>query len=264
MSALILDSIAKAYPTREPSVWELLSGQEARIPRQAALEGISLRLDQPASVGVVGCNGAGKSTLIKILAGILTPDRGHARVFGQIPWKDRLSYVAGIGYLAGQRSPLLEDLPATDSFEYLRAIHRGEPRAWRARVDELVDRFRFAEHLSKPARALSLGNRVKASLIATVLHRPKVLFLDEPTIGVDWEVKEQIRDYLRAYQRQENALVLVCSHDFADIEDVCGHVLVLESGRIARFEPMDRIRRPDLGSGLGLRRFLQSAPGAAA
>ena len=263
MSVLVIESVVKAYPAREPSLWEIVSGQEGRIPRQEALAGVSLRLDEPGSIGIVGSNGAGKSTLVKILAGILRPDSGEVRVFGQVPWQDRLSYVAGLGYLAGQRSQLLSDLPVADSFEYLRAIHGGEARAWRRRVNDLVERFRLGEHLSKPARALSLGSRVKANLIASVLHRPRVLFLDEPTIGVDWEVKEQVRAYLRDYQKQEDALILVCSHDFADIEDVCGHFMVLERGRIARFETTERLRALGLGPGLGLRQYLQSGAGAA-
>src|SRR5688572_27001628 len=131
MSALVIESVFKAYPEREPSFWELVSGREERIPRRAALEGVSLRLGEPGAIGIVGSNGAGKSTLVKILAGILRPDSGEVRVFGQVPWEDRLGYVAKLGYLAGQRSQLLSDLPVSDTFEYLRAIHGGEAGDWR-------------------------------------------------------------------------------------------------------------------------------------
>ena len=203
----------------------------ARRTVVTALDGVSFRIDAGELVGYIGPNGAGKSTTVKILSGILVPDAGRCVVAGRVPWRERVAHVAGIGVVFGQRSQLWWDLPVIESFDLLRDIYRLEPDAYRATRDELVELLAIAPLLAVPVRQLSLGQRMRCELAAALLHRPRLLFLDEPTIGLDAVAKLAVRDIIRGLHRRGVTTILT-THDLDDVEALCPRVLVIGAGSI--------------------------------
>jgi ABC-2 type transport system ATP-binding protein len=183
-------------------------------------------------VGLIGPNGAGKSTLVKILSGILVPDSGTCTVGGRTPWKDRRAHVAGIGVVFGQRTQLWWDLPLTESFELLGAIYRVPKSTLKKRVDELVGILALGPLLDTPVRQLSLGERMRADLVAALLHGPGVIFLDEPTIGLDAVSKLAVRDFLKKLHREDKVTAILTTHDMDDIEALCTRLLVIGKGSL--------------------------------
>ena len=210
-------------------------GWLARRKLVTALDGVSFRIAAGELVGYIGPNGAGKSTTVKILSGILVPDAGRCEVAGRVPWRERAAHVATIGVVFGQRSQLWWDLPVVESFDLLRDIYRLEPAAYRATRDELVDLLAIAPLLAVPVRQLSLGQRMRCELAAALLHRPRLLFLDEPTIGLDAVAKLAVRDIIRRLHRQGVTTILT-THDLDDVEALCPRVLVIGAG-------LDPVRR---------------------
>ncbi|MDE0025395.1 MAG: ATP-binding cassette domain-containing protein [Spirochaetaceae bacterium] len=196
-----------------------------------ALDGVSFHIAAGELVGYIGPNGAGKSTTVKILSGILVPDAGRCVVAGRVPWRERVAHVAGIGVVFGQRSQLWWDLPVIESFDLLRDIYRLEPAAYRSTRDELVDLLAIAPLLAVPVRQLSLGQRMRCELAAALLHRPRLLFLDEPTIGLDAVAKLAVRDIIRRLHRRGVTTILT-THDLDDVEALCPRVLVIGAGSI--------------------------------
>lgn len=197
-----------------------------------AVDGISFKIDRGEFVGFVGENGAGKSTTIKTLTGILTPTSGSARVAGLVPWLDRKANARNIGVVFGQRTQLWWDLPVKESFELLRAIYRIDEKVYFRLYHELRERLDLDEALQTPARNLSLGLRMRCDIAASLLHNPKVLFLDEPTIGLDLLAKDQIRAFLTELNRESKTTILLTTHDMEDIETLCERIIMLDSGRI--------------------------------
>lgn len=197
-----------------------------------ALGGISFSIQEGELVGYIGPNGAGKSTTVKILSGILQPDGGSCHVLGMTPWKERRRVVANIGVVFGQRSQLWWDLPVEDSFTLLRDIYRVSESSYRATRDDLVDRLSLAPLLGTPVRQLSLGQRMRCELAASLLHSPRLLFLDEPTIGLDAISKLAVREFIRARNREDGMTVILTTHDMDDIEALASRVLLIGSGRI--------------------------------
>ena len=195
-----------------------------------ALKGISFDIGQGELVGYIGPNGAGKSTTVKILSGILTPDGGEALVDGQIPWKNRKSYVRGIGVVFGQRMQLWWDVPILDSYGLLRDIYRIPENDYKDRLGELTEALDLGGLLRTPLRQLSLGQRMRAELCGSLLHRPKILFLDEPTIGLDAVSKLALRDFLRRENREHKTTIMLTTHDMEDIAALCSRVMVLGHG----------------------------------
>ena len=195
-----------------------------------ALKGVSFDIGQGELVGYIGPNGAGKSTTVKILSGILTPDGGEALVDGQIPWKNRKSYVRGIGVVFGQRMQLWWDVPILDSYGLLRDIYRIPENDYKDRLGELTEALDLGGLLRTPLRQLSLGQRMRAELCGSLLHRPKILFLDEPTIGLDAVSKLALRDFLRRENREHKATIMLTTHDMEDIAALCSRVMVLGHG----------------------------------
>ncbi len=196
-----------------------------------ALKDVSFAIEQGELIGYIGPNGAGKSTTVKILSGILTPDEGEAAVGGWIPWKERKDYVKHIGVVFGQRMQLWWDVPILDSYSLLKDIYRVPEAAYQARLKELTEALNLGNLLRMPLRQLSLGQRMRAELCGSLLHRPEVLFLDEPTIGLDAVSKLALRDFLKWENREHRTTILLTTHDMEDIAALCSRVMVLGHGQ---------------------------------
>ena len=197
-----------------------------------ALDHISFQIGDGEMVGYIGKNGAGKSSTIKVLSGILTPDEGNCVVNGKIPWKDRISYVRDIGVVFGQRSQLWWDVPVIDSFELLRDIYSIPNSTYRNNLEELTVLLDLKEILKTPARQLSLGQRMRCEIAASLLHSPSILFLDEPTIGLDAVSKLAVRDFIKQLNQDHKTTVILTTHDMQDIEALTNRILLIGNGRI--------------------------------
>lgn len=196
-----------------------------------AVEDLSLRVQPGEAVGYIGANGAGKSTTIKMLTGILVPTSGEARTCGLRPVADRRRLARQVGVVFGQRSQLWWDLPVGDSFALLAAIHRLSPADAASRRDELVAQLELEEFWTTPVRQLSLGQRMRAEVAAALLHRPRLVILDEPTIGLDVLSKQRLREFLVAERREHGTTLLLTTHDMGDVERLCHRVVLVDRGR---------------------------------
>ena len=206
-----------------------------RLRRRAllAVDDLSVRIEPGEAVGYIGANGAGKSTTIKMLTGILVPTRGSVSTCGLRPVEDRRRLARQVGVVFGQRSQLWWDLPVRESFRILAAIHDLSSEAERARTGELVERLEMAEFLATPVRQLSLGQRMRAEVAAALLHSPRLVILDEPTIGLDVLSKQRLREFLVAERRTHGTTLLLTTHDMGDVERLCDRILVIDRGRLA-------------------------------
>jgi ABC-2 type transport system ATP-binding protein len=208
-----------------------------------AVRGISFEIAECERVAIIGPNGAGKSTTLKILSGILEPTSGAVDVLGFTPWRERRALAYRIGVVFGQRSQLWSELPARDSFALLRRIYDQDESVFTTRLSRLAERFGLGGILDQPVQRLSLGQRMRCEIVASLLHAPQLLFLDEPTIGLDITAKAVIRDFIREHAREEGQTVLLTSHDTRDIELVCDRVIVINEGRIVVDQPTEQLRR---------------------
>jgi ABC-2 type transport system ATP-binding protein len=215
----------------------------ARTRDVVAVEGVSFRIEPGERVAFVGPNGAGKSTTLRMLSGILHPTAGEARVLGLVPWRDRRRLAYRIGTIFGQKTQLWQHLPASDTFALLARIYDLDEALFRRRLGGLVEAFALAPLLEKPVRQLSLGERMRCEIAASLLHDPAVLFLDEPTIGLDVVAKAVIRDLVRDASLRDGSTVLLTSHDTGDMERVCDRILVIHQGRILLDRPVAELRR---------------------
>ena len=212
-----------------------------------AVDGVSFTIDPGEVVAFIGPNGAGKSTTIKMLTGILHPTAGEATVLGLTPWRDRTRLAFRIASVFGQRSQLSFHLPPRDSFDLLAAIYELDAAAYRRRLGELIDLFELGRLLDQPVRKMSLGERMRCEVAASLLHRPQVLFLDEPTIGMDVIARRSIRDLIQRLNREEGTTVLLTSHDAGDVEQVCRRAIVINHGCIVFDDTITTLRREFLG-----------------
>lgn len=197
-----------------------------------ALDDISFTIEDGEMVGYIGPNGAGKSSTIKVLSGILTPDSGSCTINGRVPWKNRMEHVKDIGVVFGQRSQLWWDVPVIDSFELLRDIYRIPDKLYRRNLDELITLLQLEQIVKTPARQLSLGQRMRCEIAASLLHSPKILFLDEPTIGLDAVSKLAVRDFILEHNRTYKTTVILTTHDMKDIETLAKRILLIGKGKI--------------------------------
>ena len=208
-----------------------------------ALDNISFTVRDGEAVGYIGPNGAGKSSTIKIMSGILTPDSGTCFINGRVPWRDRTAHVQEIGVVFGQRSQLWWDVPVADSFELLRDIYRVDGSAYRRTLGRITELLDLGELLRTPARQLSLGQRMRCEIDASLLHEPKILFLDEPTIGLDAVSKAAVRSFIRAVNKEQGTTVLLTTHDMQDIEALTERILLIGKGRILLDGTLDELKR---------------------
>jgi len=208
-----------------------------------AVAGVSFDIAAGERVAIIGPNGAGKSTTLKMLCGVLEPSGGGAKVLGHTPWRERRALAYEIGVVFGQRTQLWTELPVRDSFALLRRVYDQDATAFARRRDDLVERFGVGGLMEQPVARLSLGQRMRCEIVASLLHAPRLLFLDEPTIGLDVTAKAAIRDFIREQSANEGQTVLLTSHDTRDIELVCERVIVINAGRIVLDQPTDQLRR---------------------
>lgn len=228
MSYIHVQHLSKRFQTRKKSERRSLRREKTTIQ---ALEDVSFDIEQGELIGYIGPNGAGKSTTVKILSGILTPDEGDALVGGRIPWKNRKEYVKNIGVVFGQRMQLWWDVPILDSYSLLKDIYRIPEAAYQKRLSELAEALNLGDLLRTPLRQMSLGQRMRAELCGSLLHQPEMLFLDEPTIGLDAVSKLALRDFLKWENREHRTTILLTTHDMEDIAALCPRVMVLGHGR---------------------------------
>ena len=208
-----------------------------------ALKDVSFAIQDGEMVGYIGPNGAGKSSTIKILSGILTPDSGTVLVDGRVPYKDRIRNVQQIGVVFGQRSQLWWDVPVIDSYELLKDIYSISPTKYQQNLEELTELLNLSELLRSPARQLSLGQRMRCELAASLLHDPKILFLDEPTIGLDAVSKLAVRDFIRKRNRMHGTTVLLTTHDMQDIEALSDRIILIGKGEILMDGGLEDIKK---------------------
>jgi len=203
-----------------------------RMQKVRAVDGISFDLAPGEIVGFLGPNGAGKTTTLKMLSGLLHPTAGEVTVLGRVPWKREKSFLRQITLVMGQRNQLVWDIPAIHTFELNRVIYRIPPEDYRRMLGELTELLDLGPLLGKPVRNLSLGERMKCEIAAALLHHPSVVFLDEPTIGLDVTMQRRIRAFITEYNRRFGATILLTSHYMADVEALCKRVVVIHHGRL--------------------------------
>jgi ABC-2 type transport system ATP-binding protein len=213
-----------------------LRGLRNLFSRQAhwvrAVDGIHFQIQPGELVGYIGPNGAGKSTTIKMLTGLLVPTSGELRVNGFVPWRERRTYVATLGAVFGQRTTLWWDLPVIESLELLQHVYRVPSDRFRQNLDEFRDLLEMDPFLDTPVRSLSLGQRMRADVCAALLHDPTLLFLDEPTIGLDVVAKERIRTFVTHVNRERGTTVILTTHDLSDVEKLCDRVMIIDHGHL--------------------------------
>ena len=228
---------------RRAGVRGALAGLVRRKHRTVeALNEVSFSIDRGELVGYIGPNGAGKSTTVKVLSGILVPDSGTCMVDERVPWKDRIEHVRKIGVVFGQRTQLWWDLPVIESFDLLKDIYRIPSDRYDLTKDFLIEKLDAGDLLDVPVRQLSLGQRMRCDLIAALLHEPRLLFLDEPTIGLDAISKLGVRDFVRSLNRDKSVTVILTTHDLDDIEALCKRLIVISEGRIVSDGPISDFR----------------------
>lgn len=208
-----------------------------------ALSDVSFTIGDGEMVGYIGPNGAGKSTTIKIMCGILTPDGGKCVINGYTPWKERVAYVREIGVVFGQRSQLWWDVPVIDSFELARDMYKVDEKLFRKNLYELSELLDLGELLKTPARSLSLGQRMRCEIAASLLHNPKILFLDEPTIGLDAVSKIAVRQFIKKLNVERGTTVILTTHDMQDIEALTERILLIGKGRILLDGSLDELKK---------------------
>ncbi|RPJ46454.1 MAG: ATP-binding cassette domain-containing protein [Chloroflexi bacterium] len=230
-----IDHLSKTYQVseREGGFGAAVGGFFRRKYRDVqAVQEVTFTIAQGEVVGFLGPNGAGKTTTLKMLSGLLHPTAGKARVLGYTPWERKPEYLQAMTLVMGQRSRLSWDIPAADSFLLNQAIYRIPDEDYKRTVKELDELLELAPIMKKPVRNLSLGERMKVELAAGLLHRPKVLFLDEPTIGLDITAQARIRDFLREYNRRTGATILLTSHYMADVTALCERIIIIHHGQL--------------------------------
>ncbi len=245
MEIIRAENIIKEYriPQKDPG---LLGAVKALVrPRhlvKTAVNGVSFQIDRGEMVGYIGVNGAGKSTTIKMLTGILVPTGGRVTVLERDPHVNRVANAREIGVVFGQRSQLWWDLALIESLNMVARIYEVPPARYRALLDEFAETLDLKELLHVPIRNMSLGQKMRAELAATLIHEPQIVYLDEPTIGLDLLVKERIREFIRKQNREKQTTVILTTHDLGDIEELCERVMIIDDGKLIYDGPLATIK----------------------
>lgn len=245
MHAITVENLQKSFKTKKSKSG--FSGAVSSFFKPEwemadALRGISFDIEQGQRVAFIGPNGAGKSTTIKILSGILQPTSGNVTVAGYKPWAEREKLAYKIGTVFGQRSQLWYHLPARDSFHLLASAYDVDSDTYKKRIKSLTESFEIEELLDKPVRQMSLGQRMRCEIVASFIHKPSILFLDEPTVGLDVSAKSIIRDLVYESSREDGTTVLLTSHDTGDMERVCDRVILIDEGQIIIDDKVSKLR----------------------
>jgi ABC-2 type transport system ATP-binding protein len=206
-----------------------------------AVDDVCLEIQQGEMIGYIGPNGAGKSTTIKLLTGVLLPSQGSVEVNGLIPYKKRTTNAYNIGVVYGQRSQLWWDLPLIDSLEILRAMYKVPPNTYRRNLDFLIELLQMQDFLHQPVRKLSLGQKMKGDIVASLIHEPPILYLDEPTIGLDIISKNRILQFLRNLNAEKKTTILLTTHNLSDVEQTCPRIMIIDKGKIVLDASQDEI-----------------------
>jgi len=260
MPAIQVSNLSKTFRTKHKaaglgaSLRSLIRPQYSNVE---AVRGLTFEMESGELLGFIGPNGAGKSTTIKILTGILFPNDGEVQVLGFIPWKERRQLAFHIGTVFGQRPQLWYHLPAIDTFILFGKIYELDDRIVRQRISYLAEAFEIADLLETPVRKLSLGQRMRCEVAASLLHKPKLLLLDEPSIGLDVVAKQHIRDAIREMALRENVGVLLTSHDAGDLEALCKRVIIINHGQIVYQDKVSVLKRSFLNTKLVEVRYAQ-------
>lgn len=243
---IVVQNITKTYRVarRKAGLMEACRAFVRRdYERVHALDDVSFTIGDGEMVGYMGPNGAGKSSTIKILSGILTPDSGTCVIDGRIPWRDRIEHVRHIGVVFGQRSQLWWDIPVIDSYELLRDIYSIPREMYRRNLEELTELLQLSELMRTPTRQLSLGQRMRCEIAASLLHAPRLLFLDEPTIGLDAVSKLAVREFVKRLNREHGTTVILTTHDMQDLSALANRVILIGRGRIVMDGTLEDIRK---------------------
>ncbi len=235
MSFIEVNGISKEFKVNKRSAG--IPGMIANmfVPKyeiKHAVNNLSFNIEKGEMVGFIGPNGAGKSSTIKMLSGILCPDKGTISVNGYIPYKQRKAYVGNIGVVFGQKSQLQWDLPVIDSFELLRAIYRIPKDKYKKNLERFTEMLDMKGFINQPVRQLSLGQRMRSDIVASLLHSPDIVFFDEPTIGVDVIGKETIRGFIRQLNDEDKVTMIFTTHDMQDIEQTCNRIIIIDKGSL--------------------------------
>ena len=237
-----LSKVYRNFDRREGITGALLDLFHRRYRDVRAVDGVSFSIARGEMVGYIGANGAGKSTTIKMLTGILTPTGGSISVNGLVPGRDRYAHARQIGVVFGQRTQLWWDLAVVEAFHLLQKIYRVPPADYRTRLERFIEVLDIGDQLHQPVRKLSLGQRMKCDLCASLLHNPPLLFLDEPTIGLDVAVKERIRRFIRYTNREQRTTIVLTTHDLTDIEELCPRIIIIDRGHVLYDGPTAEIK----------------------
>ena len=264
MPQITVRNLSKTYrvPERAPGLRAALGSLTRRTYRTVeAVRDVSFSVAPGEVVGFIGPNGAGKTTTLKMLAGLLHPSRGEAQVAGHTPWARQPAYLRQISMVLGNKSQMMWDIPALDTFRVLGEIYHVPPAALNQTIDELADLLAITDLLNKPIRNLSLGERMKCELVAALLHQPAVLFLDEPTLGLDVTTQRRLRGFIADYNRRHGATIILTSHYMADVLELCPRVLLIHHGTLCYDGPLQalsaklapfKLLRLSLASGNGM------------
>jgi len=244
MPIIQVDNLKKTFTSvkKEPG---LLGSVKSLVSRKTtsveAVKGVSFSIEQGELIGFLGPNGAGKTTTLKMLSGILHPTSGDAKVLGYTPWHRKVDYLRQISLVMGQKNQLWWDLPAIDSFALLKEIYEIPTADYKARLDELTTLLDIGSLLDTQVRKLSLGERMKCELVAALIYAPKVVYLDEPTIGLDVVSQRRIREFLKTYQKREGSTIVLTSHYMQDIQELCERVVIIDHGEVIFDNPLETL-----------------------
>jgi len=266
VAAIVVSDLRKTFLARQRRGGRFGALRDLLRPAaepHVAVDGVSFAVEPGELVAFLGPNGAGKSTTIKMLTGILYPTAGEATVLGLVPWRERRALAYRIAAVFGQRSALWYHLPPADSFDLLAHVYELDRADYRRRVARLVELFEIGPYLRTPVRRLSLGERMRCEIAAALLHRPEVVFLDEPTIGLDVIARQRIRELVREMNREEGTTVFLTSHDAGDVEQVCRRAIVVNHGRIVCDAPIAQLKRDFLRTRVVELTFASPTPGVA-